>query len=73
MKDLDKKSNTQLSELKFKLAQDFYLAKIRSWLFADQEAAAKIHFQMKAAFFRSRQMLAILFQRPSQPGSASKS
>jgi|TARA_R110000868_G_scaffold15938_12_gene72169 hypothetical protein len=27
MKDLDKKSNTQLSELKFKLAQDFYLAK----------------------------------------------
>ncbi len=27
MKDLDKKSNTQLNELKFKLAQDFYRVK----------------------------------------------
>jgi len=27
MKDLDKKSNAQLNELKFKLAQDFYRVK----------------------------------------------
>jgi len=56
MKNLDKKSNTQLGELKFKLAQDFYRVKDESLKKYDHLQKIKEAYEMVLKELKSRNL-----------------
>ncbi len=56
MENLDKKSNTQLGELKFKLAQDFYRVKDESLKKYDHLQKIKKAYEMVLKELKSRNL-----------------